>query len=149
MKKKPLISWGWGIAIFYSGFLVLAIGSAIYTSTLDYFLVSENYYQEGLDYQQQIDKVKRTKELAEWVSWNYVPAAQLVQFSFPAELSAGKIVFYRPSNSNLDRYVKIEMDDRRQQLINVRNWQKGNWKIKVNWEMNGELYYNEGSIDIK
>ena len=63
--------------------------------------------------------------------------------------TSGKIVFYRPSNSNLDRYVKIDKDDNNLQSINVKNWQKGFWKIKVDWEMNDELYYNEGSIDIK
>ena len=149
MKKKPILNWGWGIAIFYGLFLVVAIGSAIFTSTLDYFLVSDDYYQEGIDYQDQIDKVKRTTELGESVHWFYNPNTQFVQFQYPAELSSGKVVFYRPSNSNLDRFVKIEKDDNNQQSINVRNWQKGFWKIKVDWELNEEMYYNEGSIDIK
>jgi len=149
MSKKPIISWGWGIAIFYGIFLVLAIGSAIYTSTLDYFLVSEDYYQEGIEYQDQIDKIKRTVELGESVQWLYDPNKQLMKFQYPLEISSGKVVFYRPSNSNLDRYVKIRPDGNSQQFVNVKNWQKGFWKIKVDWEMNNELYYNEGSIDIK
>jgi len=149
MSKKPFINWGWGIAIFYGIFLVIAIGSAIYTSTLDYFLVSENYYQEGIEYQSQIDKVKRTTELGESVNWMYDPVNQVVRFQYPTELSAGKVVFYRPSNSNLDRYIKIDPDGNGQQFINVQKWQKGFWKIKVDWEMDGEMYYNEGSIDIK
>ena len=149
MIKKPIISWGLGIAIFYGLFLVIAIGSAIYTFTLDYFLVSENYYQQGIDYQYQIDKVKRTAELGESVNWRYDSINQVVNLQYPVELSSGKVVFYRPSNSNLDRYVKIEKDENNQQSINVRNWQKGFWKIKVDWELNEEMYYNEGSIDIK
>ena len=149
MIKKPIISWGLGIAIFYGLFLVIAIGSAIYTFTLDYFLVSENYYQQGIDYQDQIDKVKRTAELGESVNWRYDSINQVVNLQYPVELSSGKVVFYRPSNSNLDRYVKIEKDENNQQSINVRNWQKGFWKIKVDWELNEEMYYNEGSIDIK
>ena len=149
MIKKPIISWGLGIAIFYGLFLVIAIGSAIYTFTLDYFLVSENYYQQGIDYQDQIDKVKRTAELGESVNWRYDSINQVVNLQYPVELSSGKVVFYRPSNSNLDRYVKIEKDENNQQSITVRNWQKGFWKIKVDWELNEEMYYNEGSIDIK
>jgi hypothetical protein len=149
MNNKPLFSWGWGIAIFYGLFLVIAIGSAIFTSTLDYFLVSEDYYQEGIEYQNQIDKVKRTIELGESVNWFYNPNSQIVQFQYPAQLSSGKVVFYRPSNSNLDKFVKIDKDENNQQSINVSNWQKGFWKIKVDWELNEEMYYNEGSIDIK
>ena len=149
MKKKPLISWGWGIAIFYGIFLIFAIGSALYTFTLDYFLVSENYYQEGIEYQSQIDKVKRTTELEESVQWLYDPINQVVKFQYPLKISSGKVVFYRPSNSNLDRYVKIDSDRNSQQIVNVKNWRKGFWKIKVDWEMNDEKYYNEGSIDIK
>ena len=144
MKMKPLLSWGWGIAIFYGIFLVLAIGSAIYTSTLDYFLVSEDYYQEGIEYQDQIDKVKRTNELGKSVNWSYNQNSQVIQFLYPTELSAGKVVFYRPSNSNLDKYLKIDSNGNSRQYVNVQNWQKGLWKIKVDWEMNNELYYNEG-----
>ena len=149
MKKKPILNWGWGIAIFYGLFLVVAIGSAIFTSTLDYFLVSDDYYQEGIEYQDQIDKVRRTSELGESVIWFYNPNSQIVQFKYPENLSSGKVVFYRPSNSNLDRFVKIEKDNNNQQSVNVRNWQKGFWKIKVDWELKNEMYYNEGSIDIK
>jgi hypothetical protein len=149
MNKKPFLSWGWGIAIVYGLFLIVTIGSAIYTTTLDYFLVSEDYYQKGIDYQDQIDKVKRTSELVESVSWLYNPNTQVVQFQYPVELSSGKVVFYRPSNSNLDRYVKIEKGVDNQQIINIRNWQKGYWKIKVDWQMKNETFFNEGFIDIK
>ena len=149
MNKKPLFNWGWGIAIFYGLFLVIAIGSAIFTSTLDYFLVSEDYYQEGIDYQDQIDKIQRTSDLAESVKWKYDPNSHVVQFKYPENLSSGKIIFYRPSNSNLDRYAKIDRDENNQQIINIRNWQKGFWKIKVDWQMDNETYFNEGSIEIK
>jgi len=149
MKKKPVLNWGWGIAIVYGLFLIVAIGSAIFTTNLDYFLVSEDYYREGIDYQRQIDKIKRTSNLSESVNWLYDQNTQTVQFKYPENLSSGKIVFYRPSNSQLDRYVKIKIDENKQQIVNVRNWQKGLWKIKVDWQMNTETYYNEGSIDIK
>lgn len=149
MKKKPFISWGWGIAVVYSLFLIVAIGSAIFTANLDYFLVSEDYYQEGIEFQTQIDKVNRTIDLEESVNWKYDPELHLVQFEYPENLSSGKIVFYRPSNSNLDRFVKIVKDENNLQKIKIGTWQKGFWKIKVDWKMNGELFYNEGSIDIK
>jgi hypothetical protein len=149
MKNKPFLNWGWGIAIVYGLFLILVIGSAIFTANLDYFLVSDNYYQEGIDFQDQIEKKLRTSHLLESVNWQYDSNSQNVIFKYPQNLSSGKIVFYRPSNSNFDKYVKIENDDNNQQVINIRNWQKGFWKIKVDWQTNDEMYYNEGSIDIK
>ena len=127
----------------------MAIGSAIFTANLDYFLVSEEYYQEGIEYQAQIDKVQRTNDLSESVNWKYDSTLQMVQFKYPENLSSGKIVFYRPSNSNLDRFVKIVKDQNNLQTIKIGTWQKGFWKIKVDWQMNEENYYNEGSIDIK
>lgn len=149
MNNKFKLNWGWGIAIVYGLFLLIAIGSAIFTANLDYFLVSDDYYQEGIDYQGQIDKRQRTSDLAESVNWQYDFNSQSVIFKYPQNLSSGKIVFYRPSNSNLDRYVKIVSDENNRQVISIRNWQKGFWKIKVDWQMNGVLFYNEGSIDIK
>lgn len=148
MKKKPFLNWGWGIAIVYGLFLIVAIGSAIFTANLDYFLVSDDYYQEGIDYQNQIDKKQRTSDLSESVNWQYDHNSQSVIFKYPQNLSSGKIVFYRPSNSNLDRYAKIDSDENNQQRINIKNWQKGFWKIKVDWQIDNETYYNEGSIDI-
>lgn len=149
MSKKINFNWGWGIAVFYGAFLVIAIGSAIFVSNLDYFMVSQDYYQEGIDYQDQIEKVKRTNALDVPVSWNYDPILSIIQFNYPAELSSGKIVFYRPSNSNLDRYVRINRDDSSRQFINVQNWAKGFWKIKVDWQTENDSYYNEGTIDLK
>ena len=92
MKMKKRLNWGWGIAIFYGVFLVLAIGSAIFTTTLDYHLVSDDYYQDGIDYQQQINKVQRTADIGESVKWIYNQNSQIVQFQFPDKLSSGKIV---------------------------------------------------------
>ena len=149
MKKKPILNWGWGIAIFYSTFLVIVIGSVIYTSTLDYFLVSDDYYQRGIDYQNQIDKLNRTAKLSETVTWNYNVRSQTVQFHYPNELTFGKIVFYRPSNSNLDRYVKIEKNENNLQIIKVLNWARGYWKLKIDWQTENNSYYNEGTIELK
>lgn len=150
MKKKSKINiWPWGIAISYIIFFLALIIFFIFSIQQDTHLVSENYYQQGIDYQQQIDKVNRTAKLEQSVKWTYNHEAQIVLFQFPENLSTGKIVFYRPSDSNLDRYVRIEKDENSRQSINVNYWQKGFWKIKVDWELDGEKYYNEGSINIK
>ena len=57
------ISWGTGIAIFYS-FFVIAMLVFVYAATKqDNSLVSDTYYEEDLSYQKKLDKMQRTNQL--------------------------------------------------------------------------------------
>jgi hypothetical protein len=57
------ISWGTGIAIFYS-FFVIAMLVFVYAATnQDISLVSDTYYEEDLSYQVKLDKIQQTNQL--------------------------------------------------------------------------------------
>jgi len=147
--KKFKFNWGWGIAIFYTGFLIFILGKVLIVSQLEYNLVTEDYYQKGIEYQLQIDRINRTGKLTKSVTWNYIPQTQIVRFDYPSHTISGRILFYRPSSSRMDRFITIQSGNDSTQIFDTRSLIKGNWKIKVDWQMNDELYYNEGSVDIK
>jgi len=93
MKK---ISWGTGIAIGIIIFIVLSVTMTIIFMTQDVSLVSDNYYEKSLVYQDEIDKQSRTKSLNEEVRINF--NGEMISILFPldyvSESMNGEIYFY-------------------------------------------------------
>jgi hypothetical protein len=148
MKK---ISWGTGVLIGIIVFVVISITMTVIFMTQDVSLVSDNYYEKSLGYQEEIDKQSRTNSLDEQVKINF--NGEVINISFPVEYVnkniAGEIYFYRPSNSKLDFKLPLELNEEGNQLILVKNFEKGFWRIKLNWVMERNVYYNERAITIE
>ena len=148
MKK---ISWGTGIAIGIIVFVVISITMTVIFMTQDVSLVSNNYYEKSLSYQDEIDKQSRTKSLDEQVKINF--NGEVINILFPSTYLdkniSGEIYFYRPSNSKLDFKLPLELNEEGNQLILTRNFEKGFWRIKLNWVMDGNRYYNERALTIE
>jgi nitrogen fixation protein FixH len=75
-----------------------------------------------------------------------------VQLTFPDSVfykkAAGTIYFYRPSGSNKDFSVPMAVSDNNTQAINASALEKGLWRIKVEWGMEGKNFYSEKSLII-
>ena len=148
MKFK--LNWGWGIAIFFVCFILLLAFNLIFSSLQKNDMVRPDYYQKELEYQKQIDKNARTKKLNEQIKISQSSAALIIQF--PKQFSnsdiSGNISLYRPSNDKLDKNIKIQTNDEKIIIIDIRDYQKGLWKLKIDWSAGGIDYYNEESINI-
>ena len=118
--------------------------------TQDVSLVSDNYYEKSLSYQDEIDKQSRTNSLDEQVKINF--NGQVINILFPSTYLdkniSGEIYFYRPSNPKLDFVLLLQLVEGNQN-IPVERLEKGFWRIKLNWTMDGNGYYNERAITIK
>lgn len=148
MKKKA--NWGTGIFISYSVFMLLTIITAVYFMNQDVSLVTDDYYQQELKYQDQIDKIERTNALSEKPVIDFDGLG--VNISFPKLLIeknvVGKIHFYRPSDPGLDFALPISLNSEGIQLISTKQLAAGYWRLKLNWMMDGKEYYNEKAIII-
>jgi hypothetical protein len=143
--------WGKKIAALYIGFVVLVVGMVIFAMTKNTDLVSDNYYEKEIKYQEQIDKEKRTKELPEQVKIEYLGSYVSVKFpqTYNSKDIKGSILFYRPSEASRDFRLNIEPDEKGEQKIVTNKFSKGIWKVQINWKMNRTEYYNESSIRIE
>jgi len=142
------ISWGTGIVIAIVVFMVITVATVIFMMNQDVDLVSEDYYEKGIKYQQQIDKENRSQNLKENVKMEWT--GNMFEISFPEEYDSqsitGEILFYRPSDSKKDFKLPLSLTDRNQ-VIPVSGLQKGLWRVQLNWSLNNkDNYYSETSF---
>jgi nitrogen fixation protein FixH len=119
--------------------------------TQDVSLVSDQYYEKSLVYQDEIDKQSRTKSLDEQVK--IIFNGEIITVLFPSDYLeksiSGEIYFYRPSNSSIDFKLPLQVNDDGSQIILAQRLEKGFWRLKLNWTMDGNMYYNERAITIE
>ena len=120
-KRKLKITWPVAIGLIYGSFVLILLGFVVFSSFNSVDLVSHDYYAQELKYQQHIDRVERTEEQNKDIRFNYDQSSQLLELQFPADLPQndikGKIVFFRPSDANLDHALDISPSPDARQIL--------------------------------
>ena len=142
--------WPIGIAIIYTAFVLFLISFIIFSRFQRVDLVSDNYYEQEIKYQQQLNRIDRAQSLSNPVYWNYDNKIKAVIVNFPPEINPnlvrGNILFFRPSDAKLDNLVPLTLSDTGTQQISTKNLTPGLWKIKVFWQVHDNEYYKEGIL---
>ncbi len=143
MKLK--LNWGSGIAAVYILFLIGMLIMVTIFMNQDVCLESKDYYTKGIKYQDEIDKMKRTKELPEQLDIKVGQSSIVLNFPkiFKSTELNGKIYFYRPSDVSRDFTINVETDSSSAQSIPTNNFLKGFWRLKIDWTGKGNSYLNE------
>lgn len=110
-------------------------------------LVSENYYEQEIKYQDQIDVLKRSSELDKSISLSFSGNAVILKTDYSKKLE-GEIHFYRTSNAAKDFVIPFNADGPGEQNIPASNLEKGLWRVKLNLNDGKEKYFVEKSIFI-
>lgn len=143
------IGWGTGIAITYTSFVILLVGFVIYLKSSERSqLVHEDYYERGLEYEDQLNKKRHSASLQDQLQIVYSKEDEEVTFAFPKP-AAGTIFFYRPSSVSMDRQYEIATNQQKTQAIAVQNLQPGLWKIQVDWQSGKVGYFDEKTIMVQ
>jgi hypothetical protein len=149
MKFK--ISWPTGIIIAIVAFVIFIL-SFVYKVTFlpeyDHHLVSEEYYKDELNYQQEIDKEKKGLELKENIVIQKSDEGLLIKFpsEFDASTITGTISFQRMSNDKIDFELPIELTSL-DFLIKDENLVDGRWDVKIEWTVNNIDYLYKEKIN--
>lgn len=145
---KAPITFLQGIIIAIAVPIVLLIAFVIYSSQNSFKLVERDYYQKEINYQSQIDKETRTNQLSQKI--NIISNDDRVVLQFPSMFAPedinGRILFFRPSDLNLDVSIKIDLNQEGLQSISNTNLKKGAWIVKVFWNNQQDEYYSEKRI---
>jgi hypothetical protein len=144
------INWGTGIVIAFISFIGFILYLVITMSTnkkYEHDLVTEEYYKEELQYQNEINKLNNAKNLNTNIVYNKTNEGVVIQFpkDFDAEKITGKMFLYRPSNKQLDFETTISLS-KTYLLIPDKRLVDGRWDIKIDWQYNGKNYLYKKSI---
>ncbi|MFC0263582.1 FixH family protein [Fontibacter flavus] len=141
------MDWGKGIIVTLVAFGVLIISMVtICVRQDDIHLVTQNYYEEEIKYQDQIEKMINANQLDHEVLV-YDNQLKIVDLHLPVG-SKGVLYLFRPSDARLDQKITFDITDPSVNSVDVKSLKPGYWKVKLTWTENGVDYYKEEKINI-
>jgi len=115
-------------------------------------LVNEKYYDQEIKYQSRIDSLGRAQQLATRATAVYDDASKRILISLPVEQAGktvrGEIELYRPSAAGQDQQFKLEPDAKGMQTLDAAALAPGFWKVRVNWNVDGQDYFLDQKIAV-
>lgn len=136
------MSWGHGIIIAFICFGVLIFSMVAISMNQNVNLVADNYYEQEINFQSQIDKIGNFNNLKEKPLLTFAREEDKCFLSFPEGMPEveGTIHFFRQSDNNLDVIYKIQ--DKAIE-VDISALKKGLWTVKVDWAAGEKGYYFE------
>ncbi len=141
---------------FGKGIVVAFILFAVFIGTLvtvcvrqDVDLVSKDYYKEELAYQNQIQRLNNTEHLQQKPTVKLIENNSIqIEFNQTEEIQYGELKLFCPSNPKMDKNFKLNSSEKGNQIIELTGLNKGMYKAKLLWTMNGKEFYFEEIINI-
>jgi hypothetical protein len=143
------INWGMKITLLYVAFVMLILIMVSMAMNQKVDLVSKDYYEQELHYQDKIDKTSRTKKLKQQLTWQMNHHALVLKFpdQFKGQHVTGTVHLFRPSDESLDKFIPFSITDTSLTLnIPTDKIKKGIYKMQIDWGKDVEAYYNESVI---
>jgi len=143
-------NWGTGIVLAFIGFISFILYFVINMSTdkrYKHDLVTEDYYKQELEYQNDINKEENAKTLKENLNWKRTTEGLVIEFPKDLDIKniTGKVFLYRPSNKQFDFEMPISLSNHNL-LIPDNSLLDGRWNIKVDWKYKKVLYLYKKDI---
>lgn len=145
------IGWGTRIILLYLAFVVLIVTLVTKSMHQTFDLVSGDYYNQELRYQDVIDASKNQAELSAPVRL-YQDGKQLF-IQLPKEFQNipvhGEVVFYSEVNAACDRTFPLHTNDVTYQLAISELAATKHYLVKLRWRAGSKSYYQETPFNIK
>ena len=142
---KSKTAWPVFITVFYIVFVLFMFVVFFFSQNNRTNLVSENYYEEELRYEDQIRRIRNANDLAVQPTIEYKKENRVLIVAMPDEFKSalkGNIKMFRPSNAQMDTDYDLNLINNKQ-LIPTDNLSSGLWLIKFSWSHDNKEYYLE------
>ncbi|RRB06989.1 FixH family protein [Larkinella rosea] len=143
------MNWGKSIVLIFILFAGFISTLVVLMSRQRVDLVRDDYYQNELVYQRQIERIARTQRLGKSVHLTYQPTRQQMAVLLPDSLQTGEVLFYRPSDRTLDFRVRLNANDQRIQIIPATDLKKGFWKAEFSWTDGQSEFFSFSEVSIQ
>jgi hypothetical protein len=141
VKNGFHMNWGVGIAIVYILFVVGMLTLVFKSRSQKIDLVTENYYQQELAYQEEIDAKQRVEDSG------CMPVIQKVSNQYKIQIPGskgnpiqGSLLAYCPSNKKADRLISLKPTYDGQWLLDLDSLSPSQYILKMHWSKGGEIY---------
>jgi hypothetical protein len=141
------MSWGKGIIIAFALFAIFIGVLVTVCVKQDISLVSKDYYQEELSYQQQIERIANTEALAIKPNLRITNHQLEIDFNLLNSIENGELKLFRPSDSSLDKKFEVNTDGTVQRF-DLSKLPAGMYKARMQWTMNQKEYFMEHIINL-
>lgn len=142
--------WPFGIIAAFVLFIAGTAGLIVLASFHRPELVTADYYEQELRYQQTYDSRARTAALGAEAAVTLDEAARRLRVTLPprhaALRPAGAIHLYRPAAAHADRHVALTLDAEGRQELDVRDLAPGLWRVRVEWIVANETFSLERQL---
>lgn len=149
-QESSGFNWGKGLLIVIVLFICTTLGIVAFLMSLDYQIVTENYYEKAENYEQHIEEVEHARALSEPVGIALLQESEHLEIQFPAGIPQdelrGTIELYRPSDSSMDQKIALNVDKNGIQQIATADLARGKWLVKVSWTSGDKSYFKEKNI---
>jgi hypothetical protein len=144
------MSWGNKLIIVFVVFAAL-MATLVYKATQTKFeLVSKDYYQEELRYQDKIDGAGNAALEAPLLV-RLKDGSVFLEFPELQKKSniTGEAWFYCSVDASKDNRIALNVNTLGIQQIDVKTFRKGNYVVKISYEANGKKYYSAHPLRIQ
>jgi hypothetical protein len=143
------LNWGAGIAILYLGFVVMILLLVGMSASQKIDLVTDQYYEEELRFQDKINRTNHAKALAEPLVWEVNEQGIRIRYpkSFLKNNLTGTVKLYCPSDNTKDKTFPVKQENSTQ-LIAASELKAGRYHLQINWENGEKMFWNEGVVVI-
>jgi len=116
-------------------------------------LVSADYYDRELRYQEQLERMARTRALGSGLEVTYDLDADAIRIRLPSRGQdpppTGVIHLYRPASAQEDRRLTLDLDPTGRQTLDARALKPGLWRVRLTWSLAGQEYYDDQKVHIR
>lgn len=142
------LNWGHKLVFFTVLFMLFILFMVYKISTQQVDLVDKNYYERGIQYQQDINKFALGAKVNPKISIDSLSK----NLTFSATLSQpiiGTVFFYRPSDAQLDKTITFRTDKLGRFNTSVAAFENGPWKVTFEWVSDDKLFAAEHQFVIQ
>lgn len=143
------MNWGKSIILAFVLFGAFLVTLVTVCMRQDISLVTREYYKEELDYQAQINRIAHTRTLSQKPTIQ-VESGDIIKVryaDFPS-LERGELHLFRPSDPEMDKQFDLHGSAEGLQYFSTSGMEKGMYRARMKWTMNGEEFYIEQKITL-
>ena len=142
--------WPYAIITWFIIFASALVAWVCVTVRLKTDLVSPDYYEQEVRFQNRLDTLNRTAAIRGQVQIGYDAQKKSLSIRLPAShltsKTTGSIHLYRPSNETLDRKIPLAIEAGGTQQIPADDLRGGLWNVRLEWTAGGADYFVEQVI---